>query len=283
MRSTFSYPQNFVRYLGTGGARYCMIRQMRWTGGIWFSYGGLNGVIDPGPGSLYHICNATPDIEADSVRVILLTHKHLDHSTDINVLAEAMTEGGFQKQGTIILPKDAIEAPDPVFLDYCAQKVGKIQKACDGLITELENGVTVEAVMHVHHDVDCFGYILRKKGLRSWGIISDTRLMSSFAKRYENCDYISINTTFLERNPKSEHMSIQDDIDLLKELHPKLVTISHMGVKLINNGPEKLAKTLSTAQTRVVAGQDGMIINLDNLKIFSPIKKKKEIIKYKII
>lgn len=275
MKRTFAYPKNFVRYLGTGGARFCMIRQMRWTGGIWFSYGGLNGVIDPGPGCLYHICSASPHIDVETVRAILLTHKHLDHSTDINVIVEAMTDGGFQKQGAIILPKDAIDPPDPVLLDYCAQKAGVIHRASDGQITELENGVTVEAVEHVHHDVDCFGYILRKKGLRTWGIISDTKLLPEFKERYKECDYISINTTFLEKSSKSEHMSIQDNIELLEKLHPRLVTISHMGIKLIKKGPDNLAKTISTPQTRVAAGQDGMVINLDNLKIFSPVKRKK--------
>ena len=61
----FTYPKNFIKYLGTGGARFCMVRQMRWTGGIWFSYGGLKGVIDPGPGSLYHMCSASPALDPE--------------------------------------------------------------------------------------------------------------------------------------------------------------------------------------------------------------------------
>ena len=261
-----------------------MIRQLRCTGGIWFTYGGLNGIIDPGPGSLYHICNASPFLDVNSIKAVLLTHKHLDHSTDINVIIEAITEGGFRKQSTLIIPEDAMTSPDSVLLNYSAQKVSRIQKTKDGLITELDHGVSVEAVKHVHNNVDCFGYILRKEGLRTWGIISDTKPLTTFAERYKDCDYISVNTTFLEKNTHSEHMSISDTMELLQELSPKLATISHMGIKILNKGPETLAKQISNKHTRVVAGQDGMIINLDNLKVFTPVVDKKiKIKKYRII
>ncbi|MDO9543683.1 MAG: MBL fold metallo-hydrolase, partial [Synergistaceae bacterium] len=93
MNEPFSYPNNFLRFLGTGGARFAMLKQLRKTGGIWFTYGGLNGVVDPGPGSLYHMCSATPPLDPHELRAIMLTHRHLDHSTDINVTAEAMTGG----------------------------------------------------------------------------------------------------------------------------------------------------------------------------------------------
>ena len=45
----FEYPENFIKYLGTSGGRFSMIRQLRSTGGLWFRYGGVQGVIDPAP------------------------------------------------------------------------------------------------------------------------------------------------------------------------------------------------------------------------------------------
>lgn len=284
LRRGFSYPKNFIKYLGTGGARFCMIRQMRWTGGIWFSYGALNGVIDPGPGSLYHICSSSPALDVTSLDVILLTHRHLDHSSDINVMIEAVTDGGYKKHGMIIIPRDAIDSSDPVVLNYSAQKIKSVQIAEDKLITELSDGVTVEAVTHVHNKVDCCGYIFRKEGLRTWGIISDTKPLPIFKDRYKECDFISINATFLEKSSHSDHMSIDDVVELLKKVSPKLTAISHMGIRILKRGPKKLAKKLSTKNTKVVAGEDGMVINLDNLKVFSPIKNKKiKIERYKAI
>lgn len=279
MRKKFTYPSNFIKYLGTGGARFCMVSQARWTGGIWFSYGGLNGVIDPGPGSLYHICRADPPLDPHTLGALLLSHKHLDHSTDINVLAEAMTAGGFDRHGTVILPQDSVHSQGSVFLDYCADKVSTVVTAKDGDRIEIGCGVAVEPVPLVHHGVECFGYIFRHAGLPTWGIISDTKPLGYLADRYRECAYISINVTFLDRknlNPKLEHLSVEDAKGLLKDLHPRLATIAHMGVKLLDHGPEKYINGLSTPQTRVIAGQDGMTVNLESLMVFAPVHRKEE-------
>ena len=267
---SFAYPRNFIKYLGTGGARFCMVRQTRWTGGIWFSYGGLSGVIDPGPGSLHHICCSSPELDPHSLRALLLTHRHIDHSTDINVLAEAMTGGGFEKQGTVVLPDDCVNGKDPVFLRYTADKVGRVCIAEDGRRVELADGVTVEPVWHVHHGVQCYGYILRCEGLPTWGVISDTKPLDYLSERYRECSYISINATFPDKKPRLQHMSMADVGELLQDLHPKLATIAHMGAMLVEAGPEKYAARISTPQTLVLAGEDGMVVDLDTLKVYAP-------------
>ena len=279
----FSLPSSFIKYLGTGGARFCMVRQTRWTGGIWFSYGGLNGVIDPGPGSLHHICESSPALDPHSVRAILLTHRHLDHSTDINVIAEAMTGGGFEKQGTVVAPNDSVNGDDPVLLRYTAGKVGRVVTPVDGQAIELEEGVTVEPVELVHHRVECFGWIFRRTGLPAWGVISDTRPLDYLAERYRDCSYISINTTFPDKKPRLDHMSVADVGELLQELHPKLATLAHMGLMLVENDPQHYADAISTPQTRVIAGEDGMIVDLGTLRVFAPEPVPKTETKYRTI
>ncbi|MDD4159887.1 MAG: MBL fold metallo-hydrolase [Synergistaceae bacterium] len=283
MNEPFSYPDNFLRFLGTGGARFTMLKQIRKTGGIWFSYGGLNGVIDPGPGSLYHMCRSVPSLDPHKLRAIILTHRHLDHSTDINVAAEAMTGGGFEKQGTVLLPEDSAAGSGPVLLRYIAQKVGSVAIAKDGQRTDLGMGVSAEPVMLIHHGVDCFGYIFRKDGLRTWGIISDTKPLESLAERYRECSFVSLNVTFPNKKPRLDHMSAEDAGDLLQKLHPELALMTHLGVVMIEAGPEKYAKMISTPQTRVIAGEDGMIIDLNTLAAYSEIRKGSAEISFRAI
>lgn len=271
MDETFFYPNNFIRFLGTGGARFTMLKQLRKTGGLWFSYGGLNGLIDPGPGSLYHISAAVPRLDPHDLRAILLTHRHLDHSTDLNVTAEAMTGGGFEKQGSLLLPEDSASGPNPILLKYMAQKVGKVIIVSDGIPKDIGMGVSVEPVAHIHHGVDCFGYIFRKKGLRTWGVISDTRPLDHLAERYRDCSLITLNVTFPNKKPRLDHMSVEDAGELLEKLHPELALITHMGVIMIEAGPDKFAKMISTDQTRVIAGEDGMVVNLDTLEVYREI------------
>jgi len=281
MAETFSYPNNFIRYLGTGGARFTMIHQYRATGGIWFRYGGLNGVIDPGPGSLVQICSAYPQLNPEEISALILTHRHIDHSTDINVLTEAMTLGGKQKRGSLLVTHDAAFAQDPVLLAYSASKAENVYEMHDCEKIKLENGVTVEPVKHFHHGVDCFGLIFEKRGLPTWGIISDTRPLDFLPKRYAKCNFISLNATMLIKRPQVDHFSLPDAEELLTELHPQLLTLTHIGRMIIERHPDKLADGLSTDKTRVVAARDGMIIDLDSLKLYTPPVKRFKKVNYR--
>lgn len=260
-----------------------MVYQARATGGMWFRYGGLSGVIDPGPGSLVRMRGAKPALDPHSLRVIVLTHKHLDHSTDINVVAEAMTGGGFKKQGTIVLPCDAAEGDDPVLLKYMARKVGRICVCKDGDKITLENGVTAEPVAHIHHGVDCFGMIFRKPGLPAWGLLSDTRPMRYFPERYRECAYLSINVTFPDKKKHLDHMSADDAGELLDKLHPKLATLTHLGMAMLENDPDPIAKRVEKKETRVLAARDGMVIDLDTLLVSAPVEEPRGDVRYEVV
>lgn len=264
----FKYPENFIKYLGTSGGRFSMIRQLRSTGGLWFRYGGVQGVIDPGPGSLAHICSARPALDAASADVVMLTHKHIDHSTDVNVIVEAMTHGGFDSRGMLVATDDSLRGTDPVVLKYSQKRIPKIKIPEEGGQIELGKGVVVEPVIHLHHGVDCFGYIFRKDGLREWGIISDSRMMPYFRSRYSACDLLSINATFLDRKPRLDHISIAEARDLLTKIHPKLAVLTHLGAMLTSGDGAHFLENLDLPETRLVAATDGMTIDLDTLNIY---------------
>lgn len=264
----FSYPENFIKYLGTSGGRFSMIRQVRSTGGLWFRYGGIQGVIDPGPGSLAHICAARPELAADEADFVLLTHKHLDHSTDANVLIECMTHGGFDERGLLVAPRDALAGDDSVILKYSQKRVPRIVSPADGQPVGLGRGVTAEPVAHVHHGVECFGYIFRREGLNDWGIISDSRLMPYFAERYQSCRFLSLNATFPNAKSRLDHMSIEEARQLLTELHPRIAVLTHLGAMLTSPEGEHFLTGLDTKETHIVAAEDGMVVDLDSLAIY---------------
>jgi ribonuclease BN (tRNA processing enzyme) len=251
-----------------------MLSQVRSTGGIWVSYGGVRCVIDPGPGSLARICSARPKLDASALNAIFVTHKHLDHSTDVNVVAEAMTFGGFDKRGAVILPDDCVHGDDPVFLKYMEQKVGRCIVMEDKAQIRLGKNVTVEPVAHVHHGVDCFGLIFKKPGLPTWGVISDTKPLDTLQSRYRDCWYISINATFPNKKPRLDHMSVEDVGELLEKIHPKLATLTHLGMMLVEHNPEQFAAEISTKKTCVLAAVDGMVIDLESLKVMAPYEEE---------
>ena len=108
---------DFIKFLGTAGARFVMINQLRSSGGIWISYKGTIVLIDPGPGSIVRCASSRPKLNPALLDGIILTHRHLDHSGDINVMIEAMTEGGFKKRGVVCCPSDCL-AEDTIILKY---------------------------------------------------------------------------------------------------------------------------------------------------------------------
>jgi len=117
---------NRIKFLGTAGARFVVSRQLRKSGGIWLTINDTNLLIDPGPGSLNTCLSSRPKLNPTDLDGIILTHRHIDHSNDINIMIEAMTNGGFNKKGVVFAPKDALD-DDPVILKYVRSYVEKIE------------------------------------------------------------------------------------------------------------------------------------------------------------
>ena len=107
--------EGFIKFFGTGGARFVASKQLRATGGLWFNYKETNLYIDPGPGAMVRIRESQENYEPERLDGIVLTHKHMDHSNDVNILIESMAEGGFKKKGTLFAPQDAVNEDPVVF------------------------------------------------------------------------------------------------------------------------------------------------------------------------
>ena len=79
-----------ITFLGTAGARFVVIRQFLASGGAWLNLGNTQILLDPGPGSLVQA--AKRKLDPAKLAAIILSHRHLDHSGDINIMIEAMTD-----------------------------------------------------------------------------------------------------------------------------------------------------------------------------------------------
>ena len=98
--------KDFVKFLGTAGARFVMARQVRYSAGTLIRLKGKSLMLDPGPGTLVRCALARPKIDAARLDAILLTHAHIDHSGDVNVLIDAMTAGGLERRGALFAPAE---------------------------------------------------------------------------------------------------------------------------------------------------------------------------------
>lgn len=260
----FEYPANFVRFLGTAGTRFIMLSQRRSSGGIWFSYGGARGVIDPGPGSLVRICEARPSLSPIDINTIILTHRHIDHSSDVNALAEGMILKSQTPRGFILSTRDALEDGDRVIMRYLLSGIAETAIHEDGKFTSPARGVTIESVIHSHHGVECYGCVFRASGLPSWGVISDTAPLPDFPSRYGDCKLLIVNTALMFPRATLDHMSLPDVESLLERTAPAVAVVTHMGADMLDRGGEYISRRLAARATKVIAATDGMILTLEN-------------------
>ncbi len=250
---------NFIKFLGTSGARFVMIKQLRASGGLWISCSGTNVLIDPGPGSIVRCATSRPRLDPSTLDAIILTHRHLDHSGDINVMIEAMTEGGFKKRGVVFCPKDALEG-DPVILKYIRNFVQKMEILKENQRYRVGNFKFTTSMKH-RHPVETYG-LRFKIGRQSVSLWTDSAYFSGLEKFYK-ADIVIIYVVLFEPRQGIEHLNLNNVIELIRLMKPKKVILSHFGMSMLKAKPDTQAQRLTHfLGVQVQAAYDGMVLNL---------------------
>ena len=254
-----SQGKDFIKFLGTAGARFVMIEQLRASGGIWISYQGTNILVDPGPGSIVRCATSTPKLNPAELDCIILTHKHLDHANDINVMIEAMTGGGFKKRGVVFCPQDAI-SEDSIILRYVRNFPEKFEILKPKMRYKEGRFLFETSMQHLHAAIT---YGLKfKLGKTRFALLTDTRYFKELEDFYK-VDILIISVVFLEPRPGIDHLCLADAEKIIKAVKPKKAILTHFGMSMLKASPPLLAKKLSEKTgIRVEAAYDGMVVSL---------------------
>jgi phosphoribosyl 1,2-cyclic phosphodiesterase len=254
----------FIKFIGTAGARFVVMKQLRASGGVWLSSGETNLYIDPGPGALVRCLHSKPKLDPAALDGILLTHKHLDHSGDVNVMIEAMTDGGFKKRGILFAPGDALEG-DPVVFKYLRDYVKEIVALKEKRDYRIGDIVFSTGQKH-RHGVETYGLNFRIAS-RTVSWITDTRFFPDLPDLYRG-EVLIIHVVRL--NPigddSIDHLSMEDVKTILKKAKPKLTVLTHFGMTMIQAKPWVVAAELEKElKMRIVAASDGLKLNLEEV------------------
>lgn len=246
-------------FLGTGGARIVVAKQLRATGGIWFSLNGTNFIVDPGPGSLVRMISSKHHLDPTKLDAILLSHKHLDHSGDINIMIEAITTGGTIHRGTLFCPHDALEDNDRVILPYLKNYVREIVVLTEGAKYKINN-ITFSTPIQQHHPGEVYGFVFNSGKLKISYVV-DTKYFPELARIYK-ADIMVFNVIRLQHTDL-EHLSLEDVKTIILNAKPKTAILTHFGMTMLKAKPWQLAE-LMTQETgiKVIAANDGMKYNL---------------------
>ncbi|HID96094.1 MAG TPA: MBL fold metallo-hydrolase [Candidatus Latescibacteria bacterium] len=255
---------NTIKFLGTAGARFVVARQLRASGGLWLSLSDTNLLIDPGPGTLVKCATSRPKLDPAKLDAIILTHRHLDHSSDINIMIEAMTEGGFKRRGYLFAPEDAL-SDDPVILRYVrgfVESIETLQERGEYSVGKVRFNTPVRHV----HGVETYGLNLRTDAL-SLSFIIDTRYFEGLEDHY-NGDVVVLNLVRYKEDERGEidHLNVSDAEKLIGSIRPKVAIISHFGMTMIRARPWEVAAGIKERTgVEVIAARDGMEFDIDTI------------------
>jgi len=254
-------PTDTIIFLGTGGARVMVSRQILASGGAWLELGSTRILLDPGPGSIVHATKRK--LDPGKLDAIVLSHKHLDHASDVNIMIEAMTHASSRKRGILFAPADALES-DPVVFGYARSLPERIEILKEGGRYTVGDVTFETPVKHIH-GVETYGLVFTTpRHVFSW--ITDTRYFDGLAQHYRG-DLMIVNVVRLDDDASPiQHLSIPDVKRLVLDLKPKAAILTHFGRNVWAARPWVLAQRL-TEETgvRVVAARDGMKFDLGSL------------------
>jgi len=250
---------NKIKFLGTAGGRFVVSKQFRKSGGIWLTLDRTNVLIDPGPGSLVRILSSKPKLNPRDLDGIILSHRHIDHTNDANIIIEAMTNGGWDKKGVLFAPIQALEE-DPVVFRYVRNYLDTTEILKEKGQYKIGNIKFETPVKHLHHRVECYGFNIYGKDV-SISIITDTKYFNGLESFYQG-DILILNVVFFKNKKNLEHFDVKDAEKIISINKPKLTILTHFGMTMVKSKPWEIAESLSKRfGVKVIAATDGMEIN----------------------
>ena len=253
-----------VLFLGTGGARFVVARQFRASGGMWMRFGKTQIHVDPGPGALVRALAHVPPCNPRELDGIVLSHKHLDHANDVNVMIEAMTSGGFRRRGVLLAPQDALQG-EPVVFPYAQRFVDRIEIARERSGPYHIGDVEIRTSVRHVHAVDTYGMHFRYEG-RTVSYLPCGRYFEGLAEDYRAHapDVLIINVLRYRDAMDVDHLTFDQAREVIAAIRPRICVMQHFGTKMLEQNPPRLARELQDQLgIRTIAAYDNMLLDVE--------------------
>lgn len=258
------FPFMEIVFIGTGGGRINLIKQIRATGGFRINSKSANLHVDPGPGALVHSVEMKQNpLFLDA---IVITHAHIDHFSDAMVMIEGMSSYGLRERGILIGSRQVMEGDDNKdrgVHGYHQKKAKTAHTAVYGERKKFETekgSFEIEILPVKHEEPTAFGFKLHLDG-SVLGHITDTEYVESLGRDFAGCDCLIINCMKPSADSYGGHLKSDDVINILREAKPKTCIITHFGLKMLKAGPAKEAERIEKESgVKTIAARDGMRI-----------------------
>jgi phosphoribosyl 1,2-cyclic phosphodiesterase len=195
---------------------------------------------------------------------IVLSHKHLDHSGDVNVMIEAMTSGGFRRRGVLLAPHDALEG-EHVVLPYAQRFVERVEIAKERSGPYRIGPVEVHTSIKHIHAVETYGMHFRYGG-RTVSYLPCGRYFEGLAEDYaaHEPDVLIINVLRYRDSMDVDHMTFDQARSVIAAVRPRVAVMQHFGTKMLEQNPARLALEVEDdLGIRTIAAYDNMTLDVE--------------------
>ncbi len=251
-----------LKFLGTGGGRFAMIKQLRQTGGFILSSENFKMHVDPGPGALVH--GLENDLDFEELDCVFCSHGHTDHCGDLEVVLEAVTGGCKKDTGTLIAPGSVLgsETEEPVLGEYYLDCPKRRVLAEDGITLNIEGG-TLQFFETDHKDVSTAGFRLETEE-SSFAYVPDTEIFEGLIEKIGSTDYLVLNVVRPYNKSWKGHMNLKDAVEIVRELDPDRAFFQHFGINFIYSfGDQKKWLEENYEGDNIVLASDNKTYSLD--------------------
>jgi phosphoribosyl 1,2-cyclic phosphodiesterase len=243
-----------LTFMGTAGARFMVAKQLAASGGLYLEDGNTRISLDPGPGAVVQYAKRKVDLT--KLDAIVLSHRHLDHSGDVNVMVEGMTEGGFSRRGRLFCPGDALDS-DPVVLNYLRRFPEEIVRL-EPETSYSVNGLTFTTSPRHVHQSETYGFRFGDR----LGWVTDSQYYDGIAEQHK-ADVMVIHVVLMQCRAELPHLCLDDAERIIRDAKPRLAILTHYGMTVWRAHPWELAAGLTQKLgIEVKAARDGMAVDL---------------------
>ena len=209
---------------------------------------GKNILLDLGAGAFSHLLSHA---KPEDIDVIILSHFHLDHSSDMGVLVyyyQVLKANGFNKKPLVFCP----EGGGPLFEMIENSPFFEVSIVRGGEISMLDD-IDFE-FFPMRHPVECVGVKISCGG-KTFAYTGDTNVCDSLEDLFDGSDLVLADGAFLWKDwaELKPHLSVKHIVDLTKKYGNKSI-ISHINPKYTE---EELQEAILVAKDKCLIAQEG--------------------------
>jgi len=250
-----------IVFLGTGQGSQVVGRGRLSSGGFVLQVDENQFHIDPGPNALMQ--SALCGVNVRGTNGIFVTHRHLHHCNDLNVLIDAMTVHGVDKQGVLVGEQSVVQGTEelPAILQPRTKNFLEKTLVLNPRQRIGINAIEIVALTTQHGDTPSIGFTFHTPYF-SLGYTGDTSLTDDLIKDLKGIHILIMNVPGVNKQAAQDNLSIEDAIDLITAVEPRLAILTHFGNSVLDADPLHQVREIHKATgVQTIAARDGMVIN----------------------